>query len=99
LYTFLTPVGKIDDSDQTHSQEHPVPQNQQQQPQEKKPAEKKKPSLEARVKKTVEGIQGITDLKQLQEAWKALPKDVKTHADVIAAKDAKKTELTPKQAS
>lgn len=36
LYTFLTPVNKIDDTDQTHSKDIPTPQNAKKQPQQKK---------------------------------------------------------------
>lgn len=101
LSAFLTPVGKIDDTDNTHSKDITVPG---QQPAtapapEKKPAAKKPASLEARVKKTVEGINAITDGKKFKETYAKLPEDVKKDAKVIAALTAKKAEFTKKPAA
>jgi len=83
LYSFLTPVGKIDDSDTTHSNDIAS-------------APAKKPSKPAQTKQdAVALIAGAKDIDELSKAWTSLSAENKQNSDVIGLKDARKAELQP----
>ncbi len=88
LYTFLTPVGKIEDTDNTHSEEIPLP---------KTPAQIENEQLIIDVKKHIETLVIATDLHDLETKFKALdPKFQKLKA-IIDKTNEMKIKLTPKQ--
>lgn len=93
LYTFLTPVGKIDDADNTHSQDHPTPQNKPQQPTQKKPTGNSAPSNKAQeaITKITNAINGAKSKKELNEVWGKVP-------EKLQAVEALKTAASKKQA-
>ena len=83
LYTFLTPVGKIDDTDPTHSYDIPVP----------KTTKEQTDDLDLQI--AITAINGSKTLADLQKNWK----DYKKFQSVLTfsqAKENKKKELTPK---
>lgn len=85
LYTFLTPVGKIDDTDPIHSDDIPIP------PQTTK---EKTDDLDLQIAITaINGSKNLDDLKKNFEAYNHKFGRVFTFSE---AKDKKKTELTPK---
>lgn len=83
LYTFLTPVGKIDDTDPTHSDDLPIP----------KTTKEQTDDLDLQI--AITAINGSKTLEDLQKNWK----DYKQFQKVFTfnqAKDKKKKELTTK---
>jgi len=83
LYTFLTPVGKIDDTDTTHSNNiAPSP------PEQKKAPEPKQTKTEA-----IELLAAAEDFSKLVGAWNKVSKENKKNEDVIGFKETRKKEL------
>ena len=83
LYTFLTPVGKIEDTETTHSNDHSIP----------KTTKEQTDDLDLQI--AITAINGSKTLDDLQKNWK----DYKKFQSVFTfgqAKDKKKKELTPK---
>jgi len=81
LYTFLTPVGKIDDTDPQHSNDIPVPpQQQSQQPKKEEPKKStgtgKKPLTDARYKKALKDA-SVEDLTKTLAIFQLTPNQIK----------------------
>ena len=83
LYTFLTPVGKIDDTDTTHSNDIAPPP-----PKQKKASEPKQTKTEA-----IELLAAAEDFSKLVGAWNKVSKDNKKNEDVLGFKETRKKEL------
>jgi len=87
LYTFLTPVGKIDDTDTTHSNDIAPPPSKQKKAPEPKP-EPKQTKTEA-----IELLAAAEDFSKLVGAWNKVSKENKKNKDVIGFKETRKKEL------
>jgi len=101
LYAFMTPVGKIEDTDKTHSADIPVsgkPEAKKEAPKKEAPAKKAKtpPTKEKLIERAVKLISGSKDMTELQANWKKV-KSVAKEDEVLRAKEAKKAELTTEQ--
>ena len=87
LYTFLTPVGKIDDTDTTHSNDIAPPPSKQKKAPEPKP-EPKQTKTEA-----IELLAAAEDFSKLVGAWNKVSKENKMNEDVLGFKETRKKEL------
>jgi len=87
LYTFLTPVGKIDDTDTTHSNDIAPPPSKQKKAPEPKP-EPKQTKTEA-----IELLAAAEDFSKLVGAWNKVSKENKKNEDVLGFKETRKKEL------
>jgi hypothetical protein len=80
LYTFLTPVGKIDDADTTHSDDIPTPQT--------------RDVNSDIVKGFINKINGFETLDQLGNAFKLLSPELQKNAEILEAAKNIKTKLS-----
>jgi hypothetical protein len=87
LYTFLTPVGKIDDTDTTHSNDIAPP------PPKQKKAPEPKPEPKQTKTEAIELLAAAEDFSKLVGAWNKVSKENKKNEDVIGFKDTRKKEL------
>lgn len=87
LYTFLTPVGKIDDTDTTHSNDIAPP------PPKQKKAPEPKPEPKQTKTEAIELLAAAEDFSKLVGAWNKVSKENKKNEDVIGFKETRKKEL------
>jgi len=80
LYTFLTPVGKIDDAETTHSDDIPIPQT--------------RDVNSDIVKGFINKINGFETLEQLGNAFKLLSPALQKNAEILEAAKNVKTKLS-----
>ena len=80
LYTFLTPVGNIDDTDKTHSDDIPTPQT--------------RDVNSDIVKGFINKINGFETLDQLGNAFKLLSPELQKNAEILEASKKVKTKLS-----
>ena len=85
LYTFLTPVGKIDDTDTTHSNDIAPPPSKQKKAPETKPKQTKTEAIEL--------LAAAEDFSKLVGAWNKVSKENKKNEDVLGFKETRKKEL------
>lgn len=80
LYSFLVPTGQIDDSDDTHSDEHEIPA-----------ARQNKPNSHISVDDAFKKIGAVTSEEELNTVYRELPSHLKFDEEVIAkCKEVKK---------
>ena len=84
LYAFMVPTGDIDDADVSHSQSIPTP-----------PPATVAPARPASDVAPLAAIKSAKTLPELASVWKSLTQAEQKLPTVTAAKDARKTELTP----
>lgn len=84
LYTFLTPVGKIDDAETTHSEAIETPQPPQ------------PPKAKINLTEAIKKLESALDLNMLGAVWTEIGKDNQENEVVSKKKDEMKTKLTPK---
>ena len=87
LYTFLTPVGKIDDTDTTHSNDIASP------PPKQKKAPEPKPEPKQTKTEAIELLAAAEDFSKLVGAWSKVSKENKKNEDVLGFKETRKKEL------
>lgn len=92
LYTFLTPVGKIDDSDNTHSEDIETPTIKKETPKPTTSPKKEPPTIE----KCALWFEKATTLEEAKKAWDAVPKEYKNKQRITLARDKAKERLTKK---
>lgn len=102
LYQFLNPSGKIDDSDNTHSEEHEVPGNKATKTEPKKttpsPTKAGGPSKkEEAISRILKAIDGSKTKKALGEVYDKIPESLKGEDKITRALAAKKAQLTPEK--
>ena len=93
LYTFLTPVGKIDDSETTHSDDHTVPGTTKEQTTKVQTTKEQTDDLDLQI--AITAINGSKTLDDLKNNYKSYVKFARVDA-FSKAKENKKIELTPK---
>ena len=84
LYTFLTPVGKIDDTDETHSENIVKAPSK---------SQKDKTQINRDLNRALASIKASNSLNELKENWKKIGKDLQANKQVVELKDAKKKEF------